>query len=243
MSLVDDIGPDAGGDDIVAAEYVLGVLPTQERATAARRIDADRGFATMVDRWEVHFAPLAAGYAAVEAPASVKAAVDRRLFVDGSRRAAPDGGTPGLLSSLALWRGIAVAALAALALYVALPLLAPRPAIQPPATLVASLAADGSDVRYLAVIEGPGDGIGLSHVSGLPPEGRAFELWVIAGDQPPVSLGVIPTGPAVRMVVGTDIREKIAAGAVFAISLEPPGGSPTGQPTGAVVAAGDLRKI
>jgi anti-sigma-K factor RskA len=35
----------------------------------------------------------------------------------------------------------------------------------------------------------------------------------------------------------------IASGALFAISLEPEGGSPTGQPTGPVVAAGDLRSI
>ncbi len=33
------------------------------------------------------------------------------------------------------------------------------------------------------------------------------------------------------------------SGAVFAISVEPDGGSTTGQPTGPVVAAGDLRAI
>ena len=46
MSAVDDIGPERGGDDdIVAAEYVLGVLPADERRQAALRIDAEQAFA------------------------------------------------------------------------------------------------------------------------------------------------------------------------------------------------------
>jgi anti-sigma-K factor RskA len=54
---------------------------------------------------------------------------------------------------------------------------------------------------------------------------------------------VIPAGSNVHLAVSADLRRKIDAGAVFAISLEPQGGSPTGQPTGPVVAAGDLRDI
>ncbi|WP_287200988.1 anti-sigma factor, partial [Mesorhizobium sp.] len=36
---------------------------------------------------------------------------------------------------------------------------------------------------------------------------------------------------------------KLAQGAVLAVSVEPAGGSPTGQPTGPVVAAGDLKNV
>ncbi len=38
MSAVDDFGPERGGDDTLAAEYVLGVLPDEERRQAAQRI-------------------------------------------------------------------------------------------------------------------------------------------------------------------------------------------------------------
>jgi anti-sigma-K factor RskA len=133
-----------------------------------------------------------------------------------------------------------VAALAALAVYIALPFLG-----QPTQRerLVASLAADGSDVRYLAVYDGRTDDIGLSHVSGVAPQGSDFELWVIEGQQPPVSLGIIPQGASVRMPVTEVLRAKMASGAVFAISVEPAGGSTTGAPTGPVVAAGDLKAI
>lgn len=243
MSLAEDIGPDGGGDDILAAEYVLGVLPAEERGRAAERIGADQAFARLVERWEVYFAPLATGgYAPVDAPAAVKAAIDRRLFPGGATTAEPAASAPGLLSSLAFWRALAAVALAALALYVALPFMRP-PVDVSRERLVASLAADGSDVRYLVLYDPATHEIGLSHVTGDRAAGRDFELWVIEGQRPPASLGVIPVGASVQLPVQDALRAKLNSGAVFAISLEPEGGSPTGQPTGPVVAAGDLRPI
>jgi len=242
MSLADDIGPDSGGDDIVAAEYVLGVLPADERRQAARRIDAEPAFARLVDRWETHLAPLATGFADAEAPAAVRAAIDRRLFPGGAASNGPARSTTGLLSSLAFWRGLAAVALAALALYIALPFIRP-PVEAPGERMVASLSAEGSDVSYLAIYDASTNDIGLSRVSGEPGEGRDFELWVIEGQQAPVSLGIIPNTPSARMLVGDRLRAKMISGAVFAISDEPAGGSPTGQPTGPVVAAGDLKAI
>lgn len=243
MSAVDDNGPEHGGDDTVAAEYVLGVLSAEERAAVARRIDSDPAFARLVERWEADLSPLANGYAEVEAPASVKAALDRRLFsrpVGADAAPAPAGA--GWLSSLAFWRGLAVAALAALVLSVVVPLVNP-PASLPEARLVASLAPQDSDVHYMVVYDARTRDVGLSHVTGERAEGRDFELWVIDGQQPPMSLGVIPSGANVHLAVDEAIRSHIASGAVFAISLEPAGGSPTGQPTGPVVAAGDLKTI
>jgi anti-sigma-K factor RskA len=62
-------------------------------------------------------------------------------------------------------------------------------------------------------------------------------LWLIAEGGAPVSLGLLePQGPS-RITVPDDLRP-VLAGATLAVSDEPPGGSPTGQPTGAVLAAG-----
>ncbi|WP_292657020.1 anti-sigma factor, partial [Mesorhizobium sp.] len=148
----------------------------------------------------------------------------------------------GLWSSLAFWRGLAAAAVAALAIYIAVPVLNP-PVEEPQARLVASLAAEGSDVRYLAVYDAAHHEVGLSHVSGERASGKDFELWMIEGKNPPVSMGVIPTGATAHIVVSPAAQQKLAQGAVLAVSLEPSGGSPTGQPTGPVVAAGDLKSI
>ncbi|TIO52379.1 MAG: anti-sigma factor [Mesorhizobium sp.] len=240
MTLAQDNGPERGGDDLLAAEYVLGVLAADERQIASRRIDTETGFARLVDAWEVHFAPMAAAYAAVEPPASVKAAIDRRLFA--SSAAVPAAPSAGLLGSLAFWRGLAAAALAALAVFVALPFV--NPPLPPPETrLVASLAADNSNVKYLAVYDAARHEVGLSLVSGERGSGKDFELWMIEGKNAPVSMGVIPAGQTARMAVTPAIQQKLAQGAVLAVSLEPTGGSPTGQPTGPVVAAGDLKGI
>ncbi|MDX8534514.1 anti-sigma factor [Mesorhizobium sp. VK25A] len=238
MTLAEDNGPERGGDDLLAAEYVLGVLPADERQVASRRIDTEAAFARLVDAWEVRFAPMAAAYAAVEPPASVKAAIDRRLFAS-SASTVPGGS---LWTSLAFWRGLAAAAIAALAIYVAVPYVNP-PAPQPATRLVASLAADNSSVKYLAVYDAARREVGLSLVSGDHGAGKDFELWMIEGKNAPVSMGVIPAGPTARMAVTPAVQQKLAQGAVLAVSLEPSGGSPTGQPTGPVVAAGDLKGI
>ena len=240
MTLEQDNGPEHGGDDLLAAEYVLGVLPVDERQIASRRIDTEAVFARIVDGWEVHFAPMAAAYPEIEPPASVKAALDSRLFAPAA--AAPAQTRPGLWSSLAFWRGLAAAAIAALAIYIAVPYFNP-PVGQPRARLVASLAADGSDVKYLAVYDAARHEVSLSHVSGERASGKDFELWMIEGKNAPVSMGVIPAGATTHLIISPAVQQKLAQGAVLAVSLEPAGGSPTGQPTGPVVAAGDLRGI
>ncbi|WP_082525672.1 MULTISPECIES: anti-sigma factor [unclassified Mesorhizobium] len=241
MTLAEDTGPERGGDDLLAAEYVLGVLDADERQIASRRIDGETDFARLVDGWEVNFSALAAAYPEIEPPASVKPAIDRRLFASAASVATP-AESRGLWSSLAFWRGLAAAAVAALAIYIAVPILNP-PVEQPQPRLVASLAAEGSDVKYLAVYDASHHEVGLSHVSGERAAGKDFELWMIEGKNPPVSMGVIPAGATVHIVVSPAAQQKLAQGAVLAVSLEPSGGSPTGQPTGPVVAAGDLKSI
>jgi anti-sigma-K factor RskA len=240
MTSVDNNEPERGSDDIVAAEYVLGVLPAPERTAAARRIDVEAAFARLVEQWEGYFAPLAVAYQAVEPPASVKVALDRRLFAIGG--AAPSTpAQPSLWSSLALWRGLAAAAIAAFAIYIAVPYFNP-PAAVPQTRLVASLAPNASDVSYLAVYDAATGEVALSHVSGERGAGRDYELWMVEGQNAPVSMGVIPAGDTARLAVKPEIRAKLDKGVALAISLEPAGGSPNGQPT-TVVAVGGLQSL
>jgi anti-sigma-K factor RskA len=238
MTPADENGREQGGDDLVAAEYVLGVTPAQERQDVARRIASDAEFARLVEAWEMRLAPLARDYDEVPPPEAIKRALDGRLF-----DAAPsESAASRFWQSLTVWRGIAAASLVALLVYAAIPFLTP-PAEGPGVGLVASLAAEDSDVRYLAVYDAARDRVGLSHLSGLPAAERDFELWVIEGDNSPVSLGVIPPGETVQLTIPEAVSRMLGEAAILAISLEPVGGSPTGQPTGPVVAAGDLRKI
>lgn len=235
MSVVEPSQDD--DDDILAAEFVLCVLPFAEHVRLERRADTDVGFAARVAGWHERLLPLAHGFPEAEVPAAVKTALDARLF--GATAPLPGG----IWNSLGLWRGLAGIATAAFLVAVSLPLVMPDP-VPDAAQLVAALADPSSGVHYMAVYDPDGGAVGLSHVSGTPAAGHDFELWVIHAGQAPVSLGVIPAGaPSTHLTVDQPLRITVEPGARLAISLEPLGGSPTGLPTGAVVAAGDLRGL
>jgi anti-sigma-K factor RskA len=240
MTPADDNGPEPGSDEFVAAEYVLGVLPADERQAAAARVETDPAFARLVDAWELRLSPIADAYELAEPPAELKQALDRRLFTGAASAAEPRAG---MWQSLAFWRGLAALATAAFVIAIAVSVLQP-PAGEPEARqLVASVAPKDSDVQYVAVYDPATEEIGLSHVAGERPQGKDFELWVIVGQNAPVSLGVIPEGQGVHLPVNPATRDDLEAGALFAISVEPQGGAPEGKPTGPIVAAGGLNAI
>lgn len=83
----------------------------------------------------------------------------------------------------------------------------------------------------------------LAPVSTASPGDRVPELWLIPADGKPGSLGVISLGGPQRVRVPETMLQLVAAGAALAVSLEPVGGSPTGLPTGPVVATGKLATI
>lgn len=244
MTFEDDHEPMDGGDDILAAEYVVGVLAVEERREAAARIERDPAFARLVEQWEERLSPLADAYAESQPPASVKQAIDRMLFAgDAVGTATAPGARTGLWQSLAFWRGLSVAALALLVIAVVVPLLrAPRPT-GGETHFVASIAPKDSGVSYLAYYDPLTADLALAHVSGERGSGHDFELWAIEGQAKPVSLGVIPAGKTIKVRITPEIGRKLANGGTLAISLEAPGGSTTGQPTGPVVALGGLNRI
>lgn len=240
MSGAGEMEREPEGDDVLAAEYVLGLQTAEERIAVQRRVEESRAFSGLVDRWEMRFSPLAAEFPEVAPPPGLKARIDRLLFSSTANPATV--ARPGFWSSLAVWRTLAIGSLAALAAFVALPFINP-PAPESREQLVASLAAEGSDVQYLVMFDGKTGQVGLSRVSGEPASGQDFQLWVIKGTQAPKSAGIVPGGQTARITLPTPIAEAMETGDVFAISLEPAGGSPTGQPTGPVVAAGGLTEI
>jgi anti-sigma-K factor RskA len=68
---------------------------------------------------------------------------------------------------------------------------------------------------------------------------QVYELWALPRDgKPPVSLGLLPRqGDIARPLTDRQSAALLAAGKL-AVSIEPPGGSPTGAPTGPVVMVG-----
>jgi anti-sigma-K factor RskA len=103
-----------------------------------------------------------------------------------------------------------------------------------PAPVIATLASTDAPLRYEAAYA---DGaLIVTRVAGTPaPAGQVHELWIIAPDSAPVSLGLLAEASL------TITAAKPPAGWVLAVSLEPAGGSPTGAPTGPVLLTGEIR--
>jgi anti-sigma-K factor RskA len=70
-----------------------------------------------------------------------------------------------------------------------------------------------------------------------------MELWLIPPGDKPHSLGLIDRNRPVTIKVPQDLMSQVSKEAVLAVSLEPPGGSPTGAPTGPVIANGKLAAL
>lgn len=227
--------PPRDEDDLLAAELAFGLLDGAERADAHARRGGDAAFADLCGRWQERASLLAAGIEEAPRP-SLWTGITAEL---GWRQPAA--------RSSAGWRiATALSALAAAILLVVAvraprfaPAPAPVPRVQPARPLVAVLTGkDTAAVVAVSVGEGGRRLAVTPHALTLP--GRVPELWVIANGAKPAAVGVVPAG---RRSVATPPPSAIPAfapGATLAISVEPVGGSPTGQPTGPVILTGIL---
>jgi anti-sigma-K factor RskA len=233
----DDTMPE-GGDDLIAAEYVLGVLSGAEREAAAERIRNERGFARLVDQWIIRLSPLDDSYDEIAPPASIKKALDGKLFA-GSAAA-----LPGFWRSLNLWRALTVGALAVAAVAIVPNLRQAGPEVaQLPPIIAPMQATDTGEVRFVALYQPGSDEIRISRVKAEKGAGKDYELWLVNDGAKPVSMGVIPDKGEARLKVRPELVKLINSGDAFAVSVEQTGGSPTGEAQGPVIAVGASKEI
>ena len=222
----------AGEDelDLLAAEYVLGVLTAEERATVERRLVSDADLAARVAAWQERFVPLAEDLAPLTPHPQVWQRIRRSIANESSEHRPP------WWSRMGFWRGWAGLATAA-ALGLAVIMLSPAPAPQ----LVAVLTnTEGSPIWVVRAATGGGDLLAQPLAEGADPA-RVPQLWLLpVGAQRPVSLDVRDPGGANRRTLESLSANTLGPGALLEVSLEPPGGSPTGLPTGPVISKGFL---
>jgi anti-sigma-K factor RskA len=220
----------------LASEYVLGTLKGAARRRFEDHLQRDAALRSNVAQWEAHLSPLTERLLPVTPHARVWKKIESRI--DGlNAAAAPDKKSSGLWENLAFWRAFGLGASGLAAALMAAVFLA-KPVDQSP-MLTAVLAEDNNVARVF--IEQPKSGMLM--VKMVKPwktmNGMALQLWVVPKEGAPRSLGVInDTGETKLVLVGMD--EKLSGGLVFAVSKEPPGGSPTGQPTGSVMCKGAI---
>jgi len=224
--------------DRLAAAYAAGTLRGGARRRFEALLPAHAALRTATRDWEARLMPLTAAIVPVPPPARVWSRVEARL--DGGSNVPAPTTRPGLGARLGFWRALAGVASAA-AIGLAVLLAVPGPVAPPivvvltstaavpggataPATFVASISADGRSLVTRPVIP-----------VGVQPD-RALELWALPAQGAPRSLGLI--SPSAATVIGK--RGALQGATGLAVSLEPPGGSPTGAPTGPVLYTGKL---
>ena len=219
-------------DELSAAEYALGVLAGQEHEAAARRVARDRAFAALVAAWEERLAPWAAEIPEVAPPPRVWERIAAQL-----PRTERQG--PRFWQSLVFWRSFGiVSALAAACLAVLLYLSAGSQQ----AALVASIEGGGERI-FVAAVDVKRAAIAVVPATYRPDPTRVPELWLIPSGGKPLPLGVLPVDRPAQIVIPSAFADQARRGAVLAVSLEPPGGSPTGQPSGPVIGSGTLTNL
>lgn len=224
-------------DDMLAAEYVLGVLPDAQRAVASARIRDDAAFARLVNEWTVRLSPLDEAYGDTAAPAAVKRALDERLFASSAAK------VPGLWENLGLWRVLAFGGVAIAAVAMIPNLRQPGPAIEVAPIVAAMQAADSGEVRFVALYQPGADEIRLSKVKADKGADKDFELWLVDEGGAPQSLGVFADASELRVKLKPEIIAKIDAGDAFAVSIEAKGGSTSGAPSADIIAVGASKAI
>ncbi|WP_424811485.1 anti-sigma factor [Roseococcus sp. YIM B11640] len=210
--------------DALAAEYVLGTLEAREAARVRALIETDAELAEAVAAWENRLAPLHALAPPEAPPPGLWARIEGSL---GLAAAPAQRGWRFPWPAFGLGASAVAAGLAAVLLL--------RPTPEP--ALMTVLLTSRDQPAWL--VEAQGGTINLAALNRREIEpGRVAQLWALPqGATAPTSLGLVPETGRFSVTPQT-IRPE--PGMLIEITLEPPGGSPTGRPTGPILFIGRL---
>jgi anti-sigma-K factor RskA len=214
--------------DALCGEYLLGTLRGRARRRFERALRDEPAVALRLSSLARLYTPSPSPASAVTPRADGWDRLRRELDLD-RYRARPWWARGG-------WRW-AMAAMAVLVLAVAL--LSQRPS-EEPFRAIAQLAGQEAPA-VLAALSADGRTLRLTPARAAPaPPGSTYELWLLPAEGgPPVSLGTLAALDA-RIAVAAPQAPRLRPGAKLAVSVEPPGGSPTGAPTGPVILVGEI---
>ena len=232
----------------LAAEYALGLLEGPDLAEGRRAWTADTDFRRLAEQWMWQLAPLLEEVEEAPVPHRLWARVDRIIGERARIRA---------LESQVQWSRRANGGLFAAAAALAGILIFQSQLVQPPppsssirlmpaaasAPMVAMLG-DAKGTKIVANWDPGGRRLVLAIAGDMPPDPtHAHELWVIPAGAKPISLGTMGSKPMSHMDLANALASLLQKGVTIAITLEPPGGSPSSAPTGPIVASGTLESV
>ena len=213
----------------LAADYAIGLMPPAARRRFEQLLLDDGVLRAELALWQERLASLAEPLVEQPLPEHVWLAIVARI-------------TPQKLhipEKRPFWNWLRLsAAIGSLVVVVSLGVLYNHDPIKASATLLSGTAQPAlhieahSDYLQLKPVE-------LAAIAA----DRSLELWAIPVDGKPVSPGLIPAEGATRLALNDTQQKLLRTPVVLAISLEPQGGSPSGQPTGPVLYQGPLATL
>ncbi|MFW0758879.1 anti-sigma factor domain-containing protein [Pseudomonas sp. H11T01] len=213
----------------LAADYAIGLMPAAARRRFEQLLLEDAALRGELAQWQESLTSLNEPLVEEPVPDRVWQAITARI--EPQQLHVPE--------KRSFWNWLRVtAAVCSLVVAVALGILYNRDDARYSATLLSATEQPALRIKahddYLQVEP--------LTLAALEP-GRSLELWAIGPDGKPISLGVLPAGGKGRINLNEEQQALLDTPIALAVSLEPQGGSPTGQPTGPVLYQGQLAAL
>ncbi|BDW89711.1 anti-sigma factor [Thalassospira tepidiphila] len=230
--------------DMLAAEYVLGTLEPAQRQSVETRRSQEPELDRAISDWEARLSPLNAHYDAVAPSRDLFAGIRARIegAAQATRQAASQQ-VPSVVEfgklkrRLAVWRAGALGAAAIAASLIVVVLSGDLNSPVQNGQFVAVFHRDDTQPAFVMSVDLETREVTIRPVEATVPEGKTYQLWIVTEETgpKPKSLGLLENiaNPTTKQLGGFD--PAMLRNATFGISLEPEGGSPTGQPTGPAI--------
>lgn len=243
----------------LADDYVMGLMSSRARSNFEKRMRADSSLREEVKKSESLWNLLSLSVSEKTPPRKVWMNISARLFQEKptsisqlrqNLRNTPTI-TPNKSTWLKTWAIAASISTLSLATYIGLDMLpfefnkTQQMTAKENALHMAVLINDQQQAGWLMKYDQQSQRIHVQTLQArLLDKQHTYELWIIAdGVEQPQSLGLMPEIGEYNLALNETQMALLAKVKKFAVSIEPAGGSPTGQPTTVPVYLGDVSKI
>ncbi|CCG94574.1 anti-sigma factor domain-containing protein [Marinobacter nauticus] len=216
--------------DMLAAEFVLGTLPVEDRQRVQRLRTTHPELDAQILQWESRLSALNDEIEPVDPAPGLFARIERSI--DQLEQASSQHNeVVRLRQQVSRWRLSTAAASIAAMLLIAVMMLEPTPTESP---YVAVFQHNDEQPAFLLTVDLARKQLNIQPVTARPAGNQSYQLWIKDDELGPTprSVGVLNEHFEVDPAALTNYDAELLRRATFGISLEPRGGSPTGQPTG-----------